>query len=233
MVTGKMDSVDTLAKKPERASIGRFLALALVLHLGLVLIPIVKNVTPSRIPTLDVRLIQNPSILIQPETAPAPIAPEPTPQPRRDTTDDMSRDEPPPGSTNPPTSEPVAEAFNDPPETPSTPNRQQIIESLKGLKLNPQPAAKPRYGRATESEHYRAMSKPILPLGQTLFSDYQLPSETEIIDRWQNPDGTQQVVLRAPNGLTLCGRQQPVDPFRPWTQMPMLFHPCAGGGKRR
>jgi hypothetical protein len=76
------------------------------------------------------------------------------------------------------------------------------------------------------------LSKRILPLEENLFDDYLLPSSSEVLDQWQEPGGVQRMVVRLPNGETLCGRQEPVNDFRPWEQMPMMFGRCGGGGKR-
>ncbi len=65
-----------------------------------------------------------------------------------------------------------------------------------------------------------------------LFNGMVLPRKTEIVDRWLAADGSHNVVINTPGGETLCGRGLPWDPLRPMVEHVMQFRPCAGGGKR-
>jgi hypothetical protein len=58
------------------------------------------------------------------------------------------------------------------------------------------------------------------------------PAETELLDRWQAADGSQNVVINTPRGETLCGRAEAWDPMHPLVEYVMLFRSCGGGGKR-
>lgn len=90
----------------------------------------------------------------------------------------------------------------------------------------------PVIARATASDLVDAWSRPLLSRPANRFDGSVLPRRTEVVDRWRDPAGVQQVVIRTATGLTLCGRQGEVDPTRPWLQMPMMFRECAGGGQR-
>ena len=65
-----------------------------------------------------------------------------------------------------------------------------------------------------------------------LFNGMVLPIRTEIVDRWLAADGSHNVVINTPGGLTLCGRARPWDPMQPLVEHVMQFRPCGGGGKR-
>jgi hypothetical protein len=65
-----------------------------------------------------------------------------------------------------------------------------------------------------------------------LFNGLVLPGKTEIVDRWLAADGSHNVVINTPTGLTLCGRARAWDPMQPLVEHVMQFRPCGGGGKR-
>ena len=67
----------------------------------------------------------------------------------------------------------------------------------------------------------------------TVFDELYAPVETEILDQWLKPDGTMMVVMRTPNGQTLCGRKAPWDPANPMFEPVPMFRLCAGGGRRK
>ena len=196
-----------------------FLAIALLLHAALLLIPAYKPNSPAAGPTaVEIRLVHEP-----PPALPATIKiPKPVPvlQPKV-TGPDQS-------GTPPPT---VTEHTEPEPTTVVTTARLlDIVSNLEWKEREDRPT---RIARSVSSEFYTNMIKPILALEFNLFDEWILPVKTEIMDRWLDPAGVHRVVIRVPTGQTLCGRQEPVDPFRPWTQMPMMFYECAGGGKRK
>lgn len=107
----------------------------------------------------------------------------------------------------------------------------QLLESVASMDWTvPEPTS--TIGRPVTSETAKAWVRPLLPRQANALDGTFAPEAVEIVDRWQGPGGVHQVVIRAPNGETYCGRQAPMDDFRPWTQIPMLFHRCAGGGGR-
>lgn len=115
-------------------------------------------------------------------------------------------------------------------ETPSL-RVERLLESVAAMDWAA-PAATRSISRPVTSTTAEAWARPLLPPGTNALDGTFAPDEVEIVDRWQSPGGVHEVVIRAPDGDTYCGRQEPMDVFRPWTQMPMLFHRCAGGGKR-
>ena len=64
------------------------------------------------------------------------------------------------------------------------------------------------------------------------FEGMAVPRSTEVVDRWRSNDGSQNAVVNLPNGTTMCGRRAPSDPLRPMVENLMMFRPCGGGGKR-
>jgi hypothetical protein len=74
--------------------------------------------------------------------------------------------------------------------------------------------------------------EPSITLEENLFEDTYLPAETEVVDRWLAADGSHNVVIRTPTGMTLCGRALPWDPMRPLVEHVMMFRQCGGGGER-
>jgi hypothetical protein len=219
------------AKSSHRLIAIRYLLLALLLHAGLLLLPAFNEPPPPPDQGLDIVLLRPAVVLNEPLPRAArpeqPAAPTAQPQPG------APGPEATPGETRPPppgmaTGEPVER----PPVEPAMPTVARLRDSLSGLVKEPPGAAPQSLGRPTSSAFYQRMRQPLLPLADNRFSPYAAPLETEIVDRWQSPEGVHQVVVKTPNGATLCGRQEAVDDFRPWTQMPMMFHECAGGGKR-
>jgi hypothetical protein len=73
---------------------------------------------------------------------------------------------------------------------------------------------------------------PTITPGENRFSDAYAPAGTEIVDRWLAADGSHNVVIRAPNGMILCGRALPWNPMEPLVEHVMMFRSCGGGGER-
>jgi hypothetical protein len=194
----------------------RFLALAVLLHAGLLMLPVLREqaqVAPRQV--VDVRLYQAP--------APTPVddmADSVTPDP----------DEPPQESNDTPAPaarvSPTVVTRERPDEQPPVPPAGQILDSLEHLEwreAEPGPAPIARLQDNTVLERLR---RPMLTEFDNLFNGLVLPATAQVVDRWLEPGGVQRVVVRLPNGVTVCGRQEPVNDFRPWEQMPMMFHEC-------
>ena len=64
------------------------------------------------------------------------------------------------------------------------------------------------------------------------FDGMMAPVETELVDRWQAADGSNNVVINTPNGDALCGRAEAWNPMQPLVEHLMMFRSCGGGGKR-
>jgi len=74
--------------------------------------------------------------------------------------------------------------------------------------------------------------RPRIMMEDNLFNGMMLPTKTETVDRWMAADGTHNVVLNSPSGDTLCGRAKPWNPMNPLFEPVMTFWKCGGGGKR-
>jgi hypothetical protein len=51
----------------------------------------------------------------------------------------------------------------------------------------------------------------------------------EIVDRWQGADGSHHVLVRTPAGDMLCGRAEAWDPMQPLVEHVMMFRSCGSG----
>jgi len=128
----------------------------------------------------------------------------------------------------PPEDEKV-EAEAAPPVT--TINRHALLDAVSGMDWS-KPADSSGIQRPAGEAFDNRFYRPVLPVAANAFDGTVLPSETETVDQWQEPGGEHRVVIKGVDGEHYCGRQMPLDDMRPWTQMPMLFHRCGGGGKR-
>ena len=215
----------------------RWVLLALAAHLALLTVPeswwretpaapgersvTVRLETPAPVPQADPVPETTPPVEAIPE-APLPAETVPRPALPTEALPDATR----PAATTP--SEPT-QANPDRPTTVFEVDR--LLEAVAAMDWStPEDARAP--SRDTSSDVLERLRAPVMPGWNNRFDGMHAPTETEIVDRWLGPDGTHSVVIRAPDGETYCGRQGPVDDMRPWLQMPMLFHKCAGGGKR-
>jgi hypothetical protein len=192
---------------------GRWLGLAVLLHAAALLLPLTY---PQGRPPVDRSLIVS---LLRPVPLPAPAAePQPPPAPVSVT----AQKRPVPSAAAP-----RAEAAP-PPRLPST---KEILESAQrpGWTLPAEPTL--RLGEFVPPAPPRNW-QPSITVEENLFGDAYLPAETEIVDRWLAADGSHNVVIRAPNGMTLCGRALPWNPMEPLVEHVMMFRSCGGGGKR-
>ena len=76
-------------------------------------------------------------------------------------------------------------------------------------------------------------TEPLLPPFSGPFSEDFAPLEEEILDQWQERDGTRNVVIRTPSGHTLCGRLEAWNPLNPLLEPIAMYRLCAGGGRRK
>jgi hypothetical protein len=109
---------------------------------------------------------------------------------------------------------------------------RRLRESLEAFDWTAPEPERRELGRVLEGDLGDDWWRPVMSAESGPLADAYVSGETEIVDRWLDPGGAHRVVVRGPDGRTYCGRQEPVNDFRPWEQMPMLFHLCAGGGKR-
>lgn len=240
MPTHLFDDLPERDRSPLRA---RWWGVAIALHAALLFVPLTWYHLPDPQPepeAVAVTIFTPPSL---PEPQPLePIEPAETPvrpeseEPPVDVPQDVVQ-EPAPAPPDPvsdPAREPEAQQAPAPEVAGEPPplEVQRLLETVAAMDWS-EPEEKTRsLGRSTESEITEWLRQPVLALEDNTFDGMAAPTEVEITDRWLSPGGEQNVVIRAPDGNTYCGRQGPVDDLRPWLQMPMLFHRCAGGGKR-
>lgn len=110
---------------------------------------------------------------------------------------------------------------------------EDLREQARKLDLPPQTKPVRRLGVNYARPLPDHLSKPVLPWEPTIFDELYAPVTTEILDQWQQADGTMMVVMRTPSGHTLCGRKAPWDPANPLYEPVPMFHKCAGGGRRK
>jgi hypothetical protein len=213
--------------------------LALAFHAALLGIPVAWHGTTGPSPEAEpvtVTFVAPPRVADDPEPVePAePVPPEEPPERVPDPPVEIARQRPPePPAPNPPpilTDTPPPGEAEEPEPVPL--EMRKLLETVAAMDWSEPEREARAIGRSTESEVTEWLRQPVLALEGNTFDGMTAPSEVEITDRWMSPGGEQNVVIRAPDGNTYCGRQGPVDDLRPWLQMPMLFHRCAGGGKR-
>jgi len=69
-------------------------------------------------------------------------------------------------------------------------------------------------------------TEPVLLNTQTAFATAWLPPKVLVLDRWNNPDGSNRVHFRGPDGGLYCGRQEAFDPLEPLLEPVMLVRRC-------
>lgn len=217
----------------------RWWILALALHATLLWVPIAWYEVPPRSPEsgpVTVTIVNPPPPTESPDPIEAvePPPPEDPPKSVPEAPTDQAQErspETPAAYESPVLAEsPPVDVIGKPEPVPL--EVLQLLESVAAMDWSEPEEARRALGRATESEVTDWLRQPVLALEDNTFDGMTAPSEVEITDRWMSPGGEHNVVIRAPDGNTYCGRQGPVDDLRPWLQMPMLFHRCAGGGKR-
>lgn len=216
-----------------------FLAMAMVLHASLLLLPLKSwhSPTPAAIPRLTVDL-QKPSRppqqaeveKNQPENTPLEKSePEPEPVPAQRRTARIALEELPakPQDLSP------TEATTEPELLTARQLRELVTrEELAKDAGNTQRqlgSARPYQPPANWNKNAGA---PYLAEFDNRFNGMTVPEDVEIVDRWMAADGSHNVVVNMPNGDTLCGRAEPWNPMQPLVEHIMMFRPCGGGGKR-
>jgi hypothetical protein len=230
------DDLPERDRSPLRA---RWWGVALALHAALLLLPLTwyDRPDPQPVPEPVTVTIFTPPSAREPEPrAPidpvVPPAPQELAEPPIAVPEEVARETPP--APPEPASDP-GKVETPPPEVAEEPPSfevQRLLETVAAMDWSEPEAETRTLGRATESEITEWLRQPVLAQENNTFDGMAAPTEVEITDRWMSPGGETNVVIRAPDGNTYCGRQGPVDDLRPWLQMPMLFHRCAGGGKR-
>lgn len=197
-----------------------WLALALLLHAGLLLLPM---------PAPD------------PADTPAPALRLALPAPARIASRPEAAEPSPPSATLPaasdlrpvPPAPPPQATVGDrgPPEpAPAMVDSAELLDAVRRLERGRE--APPR-----RLGVFRAPATPpnwrSAPFGSdNLLDGAVAPAKVRILDRWLAADGSHNVVLESPNGETLCGRAEAWDPMRPLVEHVMMFRTCGSGGDR-
>ena len=212
---------------PHQARFAGWLALAMLLHALLLLIPAQQGLSPgpaaNSLAVVLTRAWQAaPGGAVmdrdRAETEPLPSPPEP-----------RSAPEPPPLST------PERSAAEEPrlaaPDAPSPDagSAEQAVTAARLLDL-----ANPRDWRLPEATSARRPGelaqqpnwRPGTSLGPSRFDGRALPERVEIVDRWLAPDGSHNVMIETPTGEMLCGRAAAWDPMQPLVEHVMMYRSC-------
>jgi hypothetical protein len=216
-----------------------FLAMAMVLHAGILLLPLKswQNSSPAAIPrlTIDLQKLPRPPRPTELEKARPEITPtekpelEPEPVPAQRRTAHVDLEELP---AKPQDVSPREEVTAPEPLT-----ARQLRELVKRDELAEDPGSIQRQlGSARLYQPPANWNKhagaPYLAEFDNRFNGMTVPEEVEIVDRWMAADGSHNVVVNLPNGDTVCGRAEAWNPMQPLVEHIMMFRACGGGGER-
>lgn len=219
-----------------RTADARWLAVAVLAHAALLLIPLRERAPVS---------VDAPAqILLDLVTVEQPAAEPPTVPEKTRATQSLPEGQPrtePEGPTVPETENPV---IPQPAFVPGPPEPTVTMARLMGLRdtvaeavpLDPDPAGTARRlgtPDAFELPHNwqrGAGAQALAPFDNT-FNGKTVPVETEIVDRWLAADGSHHVVVETPAGLRMCGRARSWDPMQPLVEHIMMWKVCGGDGK--
>lgn len=216
--------------QPVHARFFRWLALALLLHGALLLVPVAEYGFRSQpVNVLNLSLHRpapapveptRPQSEEQPGPPPDPLpAAAPTPPP------------PPPATTREARPAPVPDDAPEGAAPPRLPNvsAARLLELTRQGELKlPAPEEGRRLGVFTPQappENWRPEPLP----GQSRFDGRSLPDRVEIVDRWLAADGSHQVLVETPGGELLCGRAESWNPMQPLVEHVMMFRSCGPG----
>lgn len=198
------------------------LIIALALHAALLLIPVHRSATEPERSRVEVTLAS---------PAPATTVAMPEPAPRV-----SSRPIPPvtgPLAAAQPKPRRIAAQDQQQPPSPPAVSTAYLLEVARDMRWQQPPVAPHALGTPRITELPANLARPLLPLAPNAFDPYVAPTSTEVVDHWLEPGGAQRVVIRTPSGETYCGRRESWDPLNPLFEPVMMFHGCAGGGRRQ
>ena len=204
-----------------------FLAVALLLHSLLLLVPARRGLQPGDVlHRISVSLSSVRAPLAGEDSKPSTLIPEPL------------------AATPTPAAEPAAAAAVNPPVPsaagtgrPATaPPLAPRLSAARLLNL----AHRTRWAFPRDSEDRRlgkpapgpgaGVRQPIPGLDGNRLEGAATPrAAVEIVDRWQGTDGSHHVLVRTPAGDMLCGRAEASDPMRPLVEHVMMFRSCGSG----
>lgn len=213
---------------------GLWLAIALLLHLALLGLPMKeRNPRPgdSQVVAIDLQLVASKPSMADPD----PVVPEeepPEPEVHEPIPDDPV--EPAPIIND---SVAVTELPDSPhpdeiqPET-GTLTTASFLHSASEMDWSVEDAAPQRSLGVPVPGSTPELWSPIFAVESNRFDGMTVPGKVEVVDRWLSSDGTRHVVLNTPGGQTLCGSGKAWDPMRPLVEHVMSYKTCGGGGDR-
>ena len=205
------------------------IAAALVLHLGLLLIPLRQALPPLPPRSVTVEIQRS-----SPDTASARVMPEPSAQ-------NAALAEPAPAEESSPTAHTRAEQPGPAPRQPAESVSRPSISTAYLLELahffdlptRPDPQADRVPGVAVATALPDNLVRPLIPPLSNAFDGLVLPREPEVIDQWMDATGIANAVIRTPSGEILCGQLKPWDPMDPLVEHIVMYRNCGGGGQRK
>jgi hypothetical protein len=208
-----------------RPVLGWIILLAVLIHGILLLIPRQPRSTGSLPQTVQVELEQ-----IRPAARPeTPVIPKEMPEPPP-----LVRPDEPVEAIETPLSKPAVteESAEASPATPPVTAAILLDQVREQDWTEPNTAAR-SLGVPDIPDLPPNLSRPILPLQETVFGPVYITGRQEIIDQWIEPSGVVNAVIKTPNGEILCGSLQPWDPMNPLFEPVAMYRPCGGGGRRK
>jgi hypothetical protein len=207
---------------------GLWLAMALLLHAILLLIPLqhLPSATElSRVLSVSLQAPRKEQLLVEPQEVPVLQAEKTKPA-----------KEPPPRPLQPLAEPPAVPA----PRAGENDRGEPLVKSTTARLIDSASRLKWSLSEFDESRQLGVFVPPAGPKSQrpgivvedNLFNGMVIPARTEIVDRWLAADGSHNVVLNTSSGETLCGRAQPWNPMSPLIEPIMTFWKCGGGGSR-
>jgi len=220
-----MDSVSVYKTLRLSKRDAAFLAIAVVLHGSLFLIPIKQLPSRQKHPqvvslSLLVPPVQKPVFVESQDPVLPPAISTPEPVKEQELTEPLAD-----------LSEPEPELVV-PVEPPDPVSTARLVDSASRLKWPVPKHEEQQQLGVHQPQEIPPNWRPSIRLDDNLFDGMTVPTETEVVDEWRASDGTHNVVINTPGGETLCGRKQAWDPMNPMIEHPMMFTRCGGGGKR-
>lgn len=222
----------TPSLSPHQARFAGWLAVAMLLHALLLLIPAQRGLTPGPAAnSLAVVLIKAwqaaPGAAelnrarAEPEPVPSPPEPRSAPEPATSSKPGLTADEAPRSAA------PAREAATSPdagsPDRPVTAARLLDLANPREWRLPGKPG---EYQPGDPASPSRPNWRPGTDLGRSRFDGRALPERVEIVDRWLAPDGSHNVMIEMPTGEMLCGRAAAWDPTQPLVEPVMMYRSC-------
>ena len=101
-----------------------------------------------------------------------------------------------------------------------------MIEASELAKATPQTPEAPVFIRREHRPLPRNLTGRVLPMVENRFADAWLPLRPQVLDHWQNRDGSQQNKIRLPNGKVICGRQAANELLEPLVNPIWMYQGC-------